>query len=280
MHESVQKFASWWLHKCQSCWCHKATVCICLIAKLFTEWRVQMCAPNMIVIWASFREELHTCIKAFVPLLACVWNGFIVQIYITASVPSTLSKVLESLYFLLLFEVHPPVCFNAGPGVDSKLFVMSLILPVCPPLTSYFFNNLTGSDSTVKIFENCRVESHFQIIRFWELVFKISHDGGRPQVCVINDLGVKQNCSLYNEAKSAKLHSFQHFFLNTVEWIPLTTANTESVFQFMMHPQYELTKESNLNRSSWSILMNMLISFLLDEMFPNLCAKSCKLSSR
>lgn len=35
-----------------------------------------------------------------------------------------------------------------------------------------------------------------------------------------------------------------------------------------------------MKRSSWNILMNMLKSFLLDEMFPNVCDKLCKLFSK
>lgn len=42
----------------------------------------------------------------------------------------------------------------------------------------------------------------------------------------------------------------------------------------------ELTTGSKLKRSSWNILMNMLKFFLLDEMFPNVCDKLCKLFSK
>lgn len=44
--------------------------------------------------------------------------------------------------------------------------------------------------------------------------------------------------------------------------------------------QHELTTGSMLKRSSWNILMNMLKFFLLDEMFPNVCDKLCKLFSK
>lgn len=49
------------------------------------------------------------------------------------------------------------------------------------------------------------------------------------------------------------------------------------MFVWFLH---ELTTGSKLKRSSWNILMNMLKSFLLDDMFPNVCDKLCKLFSK